>query len=90
MSKEVKVLTVPLREAWKAARTRRAKAAISILRDFAKRHGKAPNVKISNAVAEKIWEKGIQNPPRRINVVLEKEEDTVFVRLEDEVKAEEE
>ncbi|MDJ0269893.1 MAG: 60S ribosomal protein L31 [Aigarchaeota archaeon] len=90
MSEDTKTLVVPLRDAWKAAPARRAKVAMNILRAFARRHGKAPYVKISPAVAQKIWERGIRHPPRRIKVVLEKEEDTVYVRLEGEAVEEKE
>jgi len=89
MSTEVKTVTFSLRDARKAPPKKRAKAAINLLRRLAKRHGKAEVVKISTEVAKKIWEKGARNPPRKLKVVLEKEEDTVYVRLEGEKKEEE-
>ena len=90
MSEETKIITFSLRDARKAPPKKRAKAAINLLRRLAKRHGKAEVVKISNEVAKKIWERGIKNPPRKLRVVLEKEEDTVYVKLESELKEEEE
>ena len=84
MSEQAKVLTFSLRDARKAPPKKRAKAAINLLRRLAKRHGKAEIVKISTEVAKKIWERGARNPPRKIRVVLEKEEDTVYVKLEGE------
>ena len=89
MSAEAKIITFSLREARKAPPKKRAKVAMNLLRKLAKRHGKAEIVKISNEVAKKIWERGVRNPPRKLKVVLEKEEDTVYVRLEGE-KTEEE
>ncbi|MDW8084560.1 MAG: 50S ribosomal protein L31e [Candidatus Caldarchaeum sp.] len=87
----VRVHVVPLGDAWRASRLRRADAAVRILKEYALRHGKASVVKLSPKVSEKIWENGRQNPPRRIRVVLEKEdEDTVVVKLEGEKAAEEE
>ena len=90
MSEQVKVLTFSLRDARKAPPKKRAKAAINLLKRLAKRHGKAENVKISPEVARKIWERGARNPPRKLRVALEKEEDTVYVRLEGESKEEQE
>ncbi|MCS6770045.1 MAG: 50S ribosomal protein L31e [Candidatus Caldarchaeum sp.] len=86
-----KVFTIPLGDAWKGSRLRRADAAVRIVKEYVKRHSKAENVKISPKVVEKIWENGRQNPPRRIRVVLDEEdEETVTVRLEGEKKEEEE
>ncbi len=79
MSKIVvsRVYTVPLRDAWKASRKRRAERAINLLRSFATRHMKSDKVKISEEVNELIWEMSIQKPPRRIKVLMEKDEDGV-------------
>jgi len=86
-----RVYVIPLDDAWKASRLRRADAAIRLVKDFARRHAKAKNVKISPKVSEKVWENGRQNPPRRIRVVFQKDdENTVFVMLEGERKEEEE
>ncbi|MEM2063637.1 MAG: 50S ribosomal protein L31e [Candidatus Caldarchaeum sp.] len=86
----VRAYTVPLDDAWKASRLRRADAAVRLLREFVQRHSKAERVKLSPKVVERIWMNGRQNPPRRIKIVLEQEDDeTVVVRLEGE-KGEEE
>ncbi len=84
-----RVHVIPLRDAWKASRLRRTDAAVRLVKEYAMRHGKASVVKISPKVNELLWTNSRQNPPRRIRVVLEKEdEDTVFVRLENEAAAE--
>ncbi|MEM2114929.1 MAG: 50S ribosomal protein L31e [Candidatus Caldarchaeum sp.] len=88
---DVRAYTVPLDDAWKASRLRRADAAVRLVREFVQRHSKAENVKLSPKVVERIWMNGRQNPPRRIKIVLEKEDDeTVVVRLEGEAGNEEE
>ncbi len=74
-----RIYTVPLRDAWKASRKRRAERAINLLRSFAMRHMKSDKVKISEEVNELIWERSIQKPPRRIKVLMEKDEDGVVV-----------
>jgi large subunit ribosomal protein L31e len=81
MSEKVEELTriynVPLRKAFEAPRYRRAKVAIRLIRDFATRHMKASEVKIEEDVNELIWARGIRNPPRRIKVEMERDEDGI-------------
>lgn len=81
MSREESVLereyTIPLRTAWKGARTNRAEKAIRVIRQFAKRHMKPSEIKIENEVNEAIWSKGIQKPPRKIRVLMKKDKDDI-------------
>jgi large subunit ribosomal protein L31e len=53
-----------------APRTKRAKRAIKEIRENIVRHMKVAEDKvwIDTALNEKIWERGIQNPPSRISV----------------------
>ncbi len=64
---EEKVLTIPLREAWKAPRKKRAKAAIRILHEQLKRHIKK-DTKFDISVNKAIWKRSITNPPRKIKL----------------------
>jgi len=68
---------IPLRDAYEASRTRRAKRAINIVREFARRHMKAEIVKISQGVNQLIWSRGIEKPPRRIKVIMRKKKEGV-------------
>ena len=70
-----RIYTVPLGRAWVYPKQRRSKRAVSILREFAMRHGKTEQIKISEEVSEKIWERGIRHPPRRIKVRLVKDKE---------------
>ena len=86
MSTNVEPLTrthvVPLRRAFEAPRYRRSKVAVRIIREFTTRHMKAKEVKIDEEVNELLWAKGITNPPRRIKLEMERDEDgLVSVRL---------
>jgi large subunit ribosomal protein L31e len=73
---------VPLRRAFEAPKYRRAKVAVRIIREFTIRHMKATEVKIEKGVNELLWSRGITNPPRRIRLEMERDEDgVVFVRL---------
>lgn len=68
---------VPLGVVYEAPPYRRAKKAVSVIRDFATRHMKANQVSIDVKVNELIWAKGIKHPPRRITLEMERDEDGV-------------
>jgi len=77
-----RVYMVPLRRAFEAPKYRRTKVAVRIIREFTTRHMKATEVKIERGVNELIWSRGITNPPRRIKLEMERDEDgVVSVRL---------
>lgn len=74
--------TVPLRRAFEAPKYRRAKVAVRVIREFTVRHMKATEVRIEEKVNELLWSRGIGNPPRRIKLEMERDEDgIVSVRL---------
>ena len=78
MSEEVhRIITIPMRATKMAPRTKRAARAIKEIRDNIARHMKADVEKIwiDKSLNEKIWERGIQNPPRKITVKAVKFED---------------
>ena len=72
-----RIMTVPLRATKQAPRTRRALRAIKEIREFVARHMKAEQEKvwIDTSLNEKIWARGIQNPPNKIIVKAVKFED---------------
>jgi large subunit ribosomal protein L31e len=77
-----RVHMVPLRRAFEAPKYRRTKVAIRIIREFTTRHMKATEVKIDEDVNLLLWARGITNPPRRIKLEMERDEDgVVSVRL---------
>ena len=66
-------LIVPLRKAWNITRFKRAPRAIQIIRDEVIRHLKVlpeEEIYIDPSVNEKIWERGIENPPRKIRLTV--------------------
>jgi len=82
MSENERIYTVPLREAFRAQRYRRAERAITAIKDFTKQHMKAVKVVIDTSVNESVWARGIRSPPRRIRVKMTKDtEGTVTVTL---------
>jgi ribosomal protein L31E len=74
---------VPLRRGFiRAPCYRKAKKAVSTLKDFMRQHMKAETIKIGPELNKKIWEHGIKNPPHHVKVTAVKEADVVKVELE--------
>lgn len=67
--------TVPLSRAWIAPRYKRTARAMNVLREFAERHMKSSEIKIDSDLNERMWDRGITKPPRRIKVRMTKDED---------------
>lgn len=73
-----RVYNVPLRRQWlKAPLYRRAKRAISALRQFLARNMKTDikQVRIGKYANLKMWERGIRFPPHHIKVIAKKDEE---------------
>lgn len=78
-----------LREAYEAPKLRRAKRALNIIREKAARIAKTERVKISEELARFIFSRSIERPPRKVTVVVEKDEEgEAIVSLGGEVAAE--
>jgi len=79
---EERTYVIPLGKTRITSRKKRAPRAIRLIREFAKRHMKAEEVKIAPELNEYIWSRGIEKPPRKVRVRMEKYEDgTVKVYL---------
>jgi len=75
---------INLRRTREVSRTKRAKYAVGLIRRFVARHLKVEPeaVKIGQALNEALWARGIEKPPRRVHIVVEKLDDgTVRVEL---------
>jgi large subunit ribosomal protein L31e len=73
-----RIYTIPLRRAyWTGSRRRRANKAVKVLRDFVERHMKPEELLIQPEVNERIWDRGIQKPPRRIRIRATKNSDNL-------------
>jgi large subunit ribosomal protein L31e len=72
---EERICTIPFRKVWATPMGKRTPRASRVLRAFVKRHMKAENVEISNAVNEELWARGIRKPPRQITVRLVKDKE---------------
>ena len=87
---EEKIYTIPLLRAKMAPRTKRAKKAIRLVREFLKKHTKAEVIKIDKSVNEQIWARGLRKVPSKIRVKAVKVEEEIWAYTpEAEVKIEE-
>ena len=78
MVKIERIYNVPLRQEYqKVPKYKRAKKAVSALRDFLKKHMKSDDVRIGIYLNEKIWENGIKNPPHHIRIQAVKDEEGI-------------
>jgi large subunit ribosomal protein L31e len=80
---EERIYTVPFRRVfWSGSRLRRSNRAVRELRNFVQKHMKPEGLLIEPDVNERIWERGIQKPPRKIRVrVTKNSENLVRVYL---------
>ena len=74
-----RIYVVPLAKARHGPRNKYAKKAIRYLREYMIRHFKPESLVISQEVNEKIWERGIQKPPRKLKVRCTKNVDGLVV-----------
>lgn len=72
-----RVYTIPLSRAWIAARHRRTKRAVNMIREFAEKHMKSSEIRIDTELNERLWNRGITSPPRKITVRMKRDEDGV-------------
>ena len=73
MSELERVYTVPLGRAWIAPSYRRAEKAMTVLKNFTRRHMKPTEIIIDPTVNEAIWARGITSPPRKIRVKMNRD-----------------
>jgi large subunit ribosomal protein L31e len=74
-----RVYVIPLAKARNGPRNKRAKKSIRFLKEFMTRHFKPEALVISQEVNERIWERGIQKPPRKLKVRATKNVDGLVV-----------
>ena len=87
-TKEERIYVIPLRLAYEKPRKKRARKAIKIIKSFVKKHMKVEEVKLSPALNDEIWKRGIEKPPRKVEVKVVKEENIAFAMLKQEKKEE--
>ncbi len=85
MAKIEREYNIPLRSEFrKVPIYKRAKKAMTAVRSFLVKHMKSEDVKLGRHLNEKVWERGIKNPPHHIAVKVTKDENgTVYAELKD-------
>jgi large subunit ribosomal protein L31e len=65
-----RIYTIPLNDARKVARWKRAESAVKKVRQYLSKHLKTDlkEVKIDRTVNEKLWERGSMKPPLKVRV----------------------
>jgi len=76
-----RIYIVPLRKAYRAAATKRARKAMVHLQEFLKKHMKTSAIVVGQSINEEIWKNSMGNPPRKIKIHVEKDKDGI-VRAE--------
>ncbi|MFX1481484.1 MAG: 50S ribosomal protein L31e [Promethearchaeota archaeon] len=74
-----RIYIIPLAKARKGPRNKWAKKSIRYVREFLTRHFKPESLVISQEVNERIWQRGIQKPPRKLKVRVTKNIDGLCV-----------
>ena len=70
-----RTLTINVRkQVIKVPAYRRAKKAVTAVREFLQQHMKSDNVKLGKYLNLKLWEHGIKNPTMRVTVVAKKDD----------------
>ncbi len=80
---EARTYNVPLRKGFlNKPRHKRAKRAVTVLREFLKRHMKAEDVRIGQHLNRYLWSRGMRNPPHHVSVTVFKEGGVAKAELE--------
>ena len=73
MSEELEhVHTINLGKVLLSPNNQRAKRAVNMVKEYARRHMKTEEIKIEESVNHQIWKRGIKHPPRKIRVRMTK------------------
>ena len=74
-----RIYIIPLAKARRGPRNKWGKKSIRFLKEYMERHFKPESLIISQEVNEKIWERGIKKPPRKLKVRATKNIDGLVV-----------
>jgi len=72
-----RIYTIKLGKVYEKPRTKRARYAILLIKKFVEKHFRVEkdDIYIDQKLNEKIWERGIKYPPRKIRVLISKYKD---------------
>lgn len=73
-----RVYNIPLRKEWlKTPKYKRAKKAVTAVKEFLVKHMKSENIKLGQHLNKKVWARGIKNPPHHVEVNVTKDAEGV-------------
>jgi large subunit ribosomal protein L31e len=77
------IYTIPLRDVKEYQMWKRSNKAIKVIRQYLSKHMKVEEdkIKISPALNEAVWERGIQKPPNKIRVKAVRSEEGVTAEI---------
>jgi len=76
MAKLERTYIIPLRKEWlKKPKYKRAKKAITAIKEFLVKHMKSSDIKLGKELNEAVWFRGIKNPPHKIKVNVVKDDE---------------
>lgn len=78
---EERIYTIPLRDVKRVPRWKRAKKAVSSIKEYLIRHTKSENILLDKSINEKVWERGAEKPPSKIRVRVFDEEGVTRAEL---------
>jgi large subunit ribosomal protein L31e len=72
---EERIYIIPLSDVKRGPKFKRANRAVKIVQDFLSKHMKSEEIKIDNALNQKLWQRGARKPPSRIRVKAVRQDD---------------
>jgi len=86
MAKEFKekIITINLRKAFNKPETKRAKAALYLVKQAVKKETRKTEFRVSNAVNEKVWSRGLKKSLRHITVKVIPDKEIARIYLPEE------
>jgi large subunit ribosomal protein L31e len=77
------IYTIPLREVKEYPTWKRSNKAIKVIREYLSKHMKVDEdkIKISNALNESVWARGIEKPPLKVRVKAVRSDEGVNAEL---------
>jgi large subunit ribosomal protein L31e len=77
------IYTIPLREVKDYPVWKRSNKAIKVIREYLSKHMKVDEdkIKISNALNESVWARGIEKPPLKVRVKAVRSDEGVNAEL---------
>ena len=78
-SKVDRIYTIPLRrEFLKVPKYKRAKKAVTAIKQFLKKHIKSEDIRIGKYLNLEVWKHGIKNPPHHVKVEVTSDDEGVI------------